>query len=78
MLNVGKLAMLVFPAPAGVIPALYTGERIRVCFPRTWGVIRYDGFSIQSSYRFPRTCGGDPDDNERYIKAFEFSPHLRG
>ena len=27
---------------------------------------------------FPRTCGGDPGDGAIFMKAFEFSPHLRG
>ena len=47
-------------------------------FPAHAGVILIMDSEPFVKSTFPRTCGGDPAETDRAVRAGHFSPHMRG
>ena len=47
-------------------------------FPAYAGVIPRKGYLKTARTAFPRICGGDPYGQPYFVKADNFSPHMRG
>ena len=67
-----------FPAHAGVFPAVPSGVPLSVTFPRACGGVSATNHRQANTQAFPRACGGVSDLRKAGLNPIFFSPRMRG